>query len=254
MRDLSDELAASSLLAALKALLRERQIAYSDIAERMELSLPTVKRMLNKTSLPLDRLLALCRIAEIELSTLMARVEVEQPRHCFISEEQDRFFAERPEFLTYLILLVESGLGPSEIEQTRCISRRSGEAYLRKLEELGFLEREPGFRVRLKIEPPLGFGPGSEVLKRSQGRFVSSIVDKVVAGEADDGCFALIKPLYLDVAVYAEMLQKIAEVIDKYSYLSKQTRKRALEAQVWSVAVAAAPGSHWESGELRELY
>lgn len=69
------EFESEAILLALKELLRERRIGYQAIADSMKISLPTVKRMLNKTNLPLDRLLAICLMAKIDAEEVLARAK-----------------------------------------------------------------------------------------------------------------------------------------------------------------------------------
>ena len=57
----SSDLDATRYLEALKEFLRERRVTYGELAEALRCSLPTVKRALNKPSLPLSRLLELRR-------------------------------------------------------------------------------------------------------------------------------------------------------------------------------------------------
>jgi len=49
-----------ALLDALKMMLRERKLSYSVIARAIDVSLPTIKRLLNKPTIPLSRLMEIC--------------------------------------------------------------------------------------------------------------------------------------------------------------------------------------------------
>ena len=88
---LSDDTEAESLLAALKEMLKSRRIGYRAIAEALAVSLPTVKRMLNKTRMPLDRFLSICRLADVEPSEVLALADRRRPKHHVFSAEQAAF-------------------------------------------------------------------------------------------------------------------------------------------------------------------
>jgi hypothetical protein len=212
---------ACQLLAALKELLRERRISYPMIAEAMDISLPTVKRMLNKPSLPLDRLMGVCRVAGIEPTEVFTRAERQRPTHTVFTAEQDELFDLHPEFLSYLSRLVNDGKTPAEIQDAEGISPDSTERYLIGLAKVGLLERDTGTRVKLKVSSPLGFGPDSRVLRKIQGAFMTEIVERVLGGETD-GVHALMKPLFLRRDTYRELVGELRAIVDKYSYLSSR--------------------------------
>ncbi|WP_411826986.1 helix-turn-helix domain-containing protein [Luteolibacter sp. AS25] len=71
----SDHENATHLLEALKGILKERRLGYQTVADSLNLSLPTVKRMLNKASIPLNRLMAICRLADTPLAEVFAQAE-----------------------------------------------------------------------------------------------------------------------------------------------------------------------------------
>ncbi|WP_442889705.1 helix-turn-helix domain-containing protein [Congregicoccus parvus] len=235
----SGEIEAGLWLRSLKSALHERGIGYAEVARELGVSLPTVKRLLNKPGLPFDRLVSLCRLAGLELSELAARVERERPRHYLFDDVQDRLFAERPEYMTYFVCLAEAGETPLEIEARVGLSRLSTERYLIGLERAGLLEREEELRVRLKVRPPFGFAPGSRVLRRRQARFMERVTARVSSGEAGRH-FALMKPLRLAPALYREMTKDLLEVLDRYSLFSARTRPGD-EMEDWSLAIAVAP-------------
>ncbi|MDQ8202262.1 helix-turn-helix transcriptional regulator [Pelagicoccus sp. SDUM812003] len=229
---------AGRLLSALKGLFKERGLGYSELAERLEVSLPTMKRLLNKSNLPLDRMLELCRIAGVELSEVISRAEAQRPRHALFTEEQDRLFAERPEFMGFFLRLVEEGKTPLEIERQAGISRLSTERYLIGLERVGLLERLEGLRCKALVRPPFGFGPGSRVLRQQQKRFMERVTASVVEGQS--GSFALMKPLSLSPGLAQEMRTELVELLDRYAFFSARAESRGA-GHDWNLAVALAP-------------
>ena len=113
----SSELDATRYLAALKELLKERGVTYAELAKALHCSLPTVKRALNKPSLPLNRLMEFCEIAGIAFEDLHQRVERCRPKHYVFTDEQDQLFFERVELLDYLVELAREGTTPSDIAE-----------------------------------------------------------------------------------------------------------------------------------------
>ena len=239
----SSEYEANALLTALKQLLRERRIGYQLIADSLEVSLPTVKRMLNKPGLPLDRLFSICRIAQIEPADVFSKAAKERPQHTLFTAEQDELFFKKPDFLTYFSKLTEEGLSPEEIAEAESLTLHSTEKYLSGLERVGLIERDIGLKVRILIEPPFGFGTDSKVLRAKHAEFLQHTVAQVLSVDRAEGVFAVLKPLRLQPGLYSEMLGELKAVVDKYAYHSEHPGNRNVpSAGLWNLAIASGPG------------
>ena len=235
---------AEFLLTALKEILRDRRIGYQAIADAMEVSLPTVKRMLNKPNLPLDRLYRICRIAKIDPIEVFALAEKQRPTHSILTPDQDALFFENPHILSYFLCLIEDGKSPDEIGEDENLVPLSTERYLSSLEKVGLIEREVGTKVRLLISPPIGFGPDSRVLKTQSAGFLKHTVEQVLEPGSDKKVFAILKPFRLQPDVFKEMLGEFSALVDKYAFLSEHPGNRDLpDREDWNVAIAAGPGS-----------
>ena len=245
---------AGAVLAVLKHLLRERRIGYQSIAKALGVSLPTVKRMLNKPNLPVDRLFAICRIAQIDPVDVFSEAAKARPRHTFFTAEQDELFFKQPEFLSYFQKLTAEGLTPDEIAASENLTAHSTQTYLAGLERVGLIERETGTKFRLLLEPPFGFGPESRVLRAKHVEFLQHTVTQVLAVDREPGVFALLKPLRLNADLYAEMLGELRALVDKYAYHSEHHTNRDLpDREDWNLAIAAGPGTDEEAAPLKQL-
>ncbi|MEM7383451.1 MAG: XRE family transcriptional regulator [Verrucomicrobiota bacterium] len=229
----------ASLLEALKAVLKDRGLTYPDLAGKLGVSLPTIKRLLNKPGIPLDRLMEICRLADVSLSDLFERATELAPKHSIFTESQDALFAESPDARQFFSELFFERKKPSQIAKEHDLTRLSVEKYLSLLEKVGLLEREPGGRVKFCVSPPIGFGPDSRVLREIQEQFMRSIVDSVIHAKTEvKGRFVIMKPLRLSDQQYEAMLEELRSVIDRFSFLS-ESGGRTEEAESWQLAVAA---------------
>ena len=245
---------AKALLAALKQLLKERRIGYQAIADSLEVSLPTVKRMLNKSNLPVDRLFAICRIAQIDPVDVFARAAKAHPQHTIITAEQDELFFEKPEFFTYFWKLANEGLTPDEIAASENLSQRATQRYLAGLERVGLIERDTGNKIRMLVEPPFGFAPESKMLGAQHAEFLQHIVSEVLSPDRGAEVFALLKPLRLQDELYSEMLGELADLVHKYAYHSEQPGNRDVpNRKDWSLAIAAGPGMQDDLPPLKPI-
>ena len=231
------------LLEALKEIFRDRRISYQAIADALDVSLPTVKRMLNKPGLPLDRLFALCQIADIEPAEVFALADKNKPTHTNITAEQDQLFFDHPEFLSYFMELFDSGKSPQQIADENELSKLSTERYLSGLAKVGLIERGLGLQYQLMIDPPIGFGPDSKVLQASFVDFLDHTVKQVLSTDTEKGCFSILKPLRLPNDLYLEMIDELSSIVDKYAYLSEHSNSRKItDREDWNLAIASGPG------------
>ena len=233
------------LLAALKSMLKERRIGYAALAAELDVSLLTVKRTLNKSAVPLDRLLDICRIAKIDFSELVERAAATESDHTFFDAEQDALFTRCPPMLTYFVAL-QSGQSPADIARQFRLTSVSTTRYLDALAGVELVQvtgSGKSIEVELLVEPPVGFSPGSTTLARLSAAVLTSVVERVVAAtDRHDGDFSLLKPLRLSERQYRQMTGELYDVVNRYSFLSEGAGIAAAddERPEWQLAIAAS--------------
>ena len=153
------------LKAALKSLLKEKDIQYVELAERLSCSVPTIKRILGPEELTLSRLLDICDVLEIKLSELEAIVkEGALVKRVEFTPEQDAFFAKNTNYLAYYSAL-HTDMTPAEIATKYGLTKKSTDLYLIRLEKLGLLTIDAKGRVRLKNKQFPGLSRNGELMK-----------------------------------------------------------------------------------------
>ena len=238
----SSEFNATRYVESLKDLLKERGITYGELADALHCSLPTVKRALNKPSLPFSRLLEFCEHAQIQFDELHRRAEQRRPVHYVFRGDQDQLFAERKEILQYFLELAKRGLSPSEIAERHDLDRRSSQLYLSHLARVGLVELQGGNRVKLLVEPPFGFGPRSLVMQHEHETFLRNIVSEVLTSDPEDKRrVAVLKPIYLTEEDYDQMIDSLVNVIHRFAAIADRGLSRG-DTSLWNVALACGPG------------
>ena len=238
----SSKLDASCYLEALKELLKERGVTYARLADAVHCSLPTVKRALNKPTLPFSRLLEFCEIAQIPFGDLYERAEQRRPRHYVFTEEQDQLFAEREELFGYFLELACEKSTPSDIAKRHNLDQRSTALYLQHLAKVRLVERLGRNRARLRVTAPFGFGPNSRVMRREHENFLKMIVEDVLADDpVKTGCVAVLKPLHLTEEDYKQMVTEMEKVVHRYAAIAERGLSRG-STSLWQVAFACGPG------------
>ena len=135
-----------TLLKNLKSRLRADGISYRVLAERLDLSEPTIKRDLSRGEFSLARLDRICEVLNVTLEELL------QPQGTAsliteLSAEQEQALVSRPKLLL-IAYLIANDWKFQEIVSTFQIGENELIDVLLKLEKLGFSEFRPPNRVR----------------------------------------------------------------------------------------------------------
>lgn len=251
--DSTSKLDAACYLAALKAILKERGITYSDLAHSLECSLPTVKRALNKSSLSLTRLLEIAGVARVSLAEICERAAEHQPKHFVFTPQQDQMFSEREELLAYFIELATTENTPGDIAQKHGLDRRSTVLYLTHLERLGLIKRTARNHAKLLVKPPFGFAAGGPYLRSQCRDFLKAVVSSVVdADPPDPNCTAILKPLMLTEKDYRQFIGEIMNLIDRFAAISERRIGKG-KTSLWQIAIACGPGPEHRPGNLPRI-
>lgn len=154
------EFKSQKIKTVLKNQLKKKNLTYEDLAEELECSVPTVKRILGAEEITLNRLLQLCAILNISLSEIEALSAEGEKKEIKFSEEQETFLAKNPNYWAYLMKLF-SGKTPAEIAKEYSLTARSTDKYLIALEkqELIRVTGKQKVKPNFKDTPTLGNGP-----------------------------------------------------------------------------------------------
>ena len=138
-------------LLEIKQQLKRKGIAYADIAERMELSEITVKRMLNQDDISVGRLTVLAEAAGFSMSKLIGIAEAKLPEVKCFTAHQDEAFVRHPHLFQYFMKLQEHDRSPETVARLFNLDDLSTYLYLRKLEDLGLIELHEAIKMRRPI-------------------------------------------------------------------------------------------------------
>jgi DNA-binding Xre family transcriptional regulator len=234
-----------AILKAAKALLRKQKHTYEDLARHLEISLPSVKRAMNSSHLPLSRVLEICEFLGFSLAELLAFTRKDwNESFCFTPAQED-FFAEHPHFLAYFLEVLD--LSPAEIEKRHGLSRKSTHAYLKKLEKMGLVEWHPGDKVKHQVHGPIHWDDhgrlGQKFSRTMIQGFASHAVKKLGAPEKMQ---LELQGFNLTEEEFSEFGARYGKLLDEFRQLSMFNRKirKKTEAPLASVMMIA---DYWEN-------
>ncbi|OCX63776.1 hypothetical protein BFP70_11810 [Thioclava sp. SK-1] len=146
----------AELFEILKSVLKARKVTYADLAQRLEVSEPTIKRVFADRDCKLSRMVEICAALDLTLDDLMAQASHVDLRPTQLSGMQEaRLATNRPAFNLFLLLL--DGMPFDAIRDHYQLSPQQSFKLGIALEKLGLAEVMPGNRVRLTVQGPVDF-------------------------------------------------------------------------------------------------
>lgn len=169
------------LIDTLKRELKAQGKTYIDVAEQLELSEASVKRLFAERNFTLQRLEAICDLLNLELSELFQMMSKEQRQLTQLTREQEKEIA-NDLILLLITVSVISGMTYSDIQNAYNIPETDCIQKLAKLDRLKIIELLPGNRVKLLIAPNFHWLPNGPIQQFFQEKveqdFFSSRFDK----------------------------------------------------------------------------
>jgi transcriptional regulator with XRE-family HTH domain len=142
------EFKSQKIKSVIKVLLKKKGLTYEDLSQELECSVPTIKRILGREELTLNRLLQFCEIVGTDLAELEKLTKENSIKEEKFTEEQEAFLAKNQNYFAYLMKLFMEQT-PLEIAQKFNLNSRSTDKYLIGLEKLDLI-RVTG---RQKVKP-----------------------------------------------------------------------------------------------------
>ncbi|MFC1664967.1 helix-turn-helix domain-containing protein [Pseudomonadota bacterium] len=138
------------LIDALKRELRRQGRTYRDIANALELSEASVKRMFSERTFSLSRLDRICELLDMEISDLVRMMEQATELTTHLSLQQEKELVSDIKLLLMAHLLMNRWTF-SEVIESYEITELEGIQLLAKLDRMKIIQLLPGNRVKLMI-------------------------------------------------------------------------------------------------------
>ncbi len=170
--------------AVLKSLLKKKKQTYLDLAEHLNCSEPTVKRILGLEELSLSRLLQICDFLNITLAEIENLIQKGGREEFHLSEKQQLFLVQNKSHFAYL-MEIYNGLSAEQIADKYNLSQKSTQKYLIQLEKFDLVKV-----IKNKVRPfnkafpslsngPLGVAFYKAFIQNSSAFFIDHISDQI---------------------------------------------------------------------------
>lgn len=161
------------LFGVLKQMLKAKGISYRELADKMGLSEPTIKRLFQERDCKLSRMLEVCDALGVSLADLMKLEEQVQVEPTLLPLELEKALAQQEGLMSFFLLLV-TDFDAQTIAEHNQLTEVDCYRYLRELEKLELLRLGPERQVRLLVSKPIRWrtnGPLQQRLVEINQRF-----------------------------------------------------------------------------------
>ncbi len=237
---------ATTLVDALKRILKGRGITYARVAAALDLSEASVKRMFSRREFTLQRLEDICRVAGVEFAELVHETTGESGI-VHLSVEQEREIVSDPK----LMLVALCAVGNWTFEQivdTYSMSEAECVACLVRLDRRRIIELQPGNRIRPLISRTFSWRPDGPIQRyfreRVESEYLSCKFDR------PDELFLFVSGMLSRLST-ADVIARMRRVVGDFAELHAGDRSLPLrERHGTSLLVAIRP---WEPRAFRAL-
>jgi transcriptional regulator with XRE-family HTH domain len=239
--------ASRQLLAAIRALLRERGMTYRELAEALGVSEPTVKRDFSRGDFSLSRLDRICEVLEVSLAELANGASTSRHSMTQLSEQQERALVREPRLLLLTYLLVNDWKF-GEITAAFAMDENALVSLLLRLDALKIVNYRPPHRVKKLTARNFTWrkdGPVHEY-------FLTRVAPEFLRGRFDEAGdeFRFIGGT-LSAASLARMKVSMAQLADEFEELARHDARLPLELRDGCSALLAL--RKWEFSEFTRL-
>ena len=141
------------IISTLKKSLKLHGKTYADVAEHLDLSEASVKRMFAQEAFSLNRLDSICSLMNMEITELMQLVNESNARQITeLSDEQEKQLVSDIELLLVTISVINH-LSFKEILEAYTISETQCIQHLATLDRLNIIELLPKNKIKIKVSP-----------------------------------------------------------------------------------------------------
>jgi len=209
----------------LRAELRAANLTYKTLAERIDMSESSVKRLFGQKDMPLSRLAQICQAAGIALEDVLRRAADARPQADALTLPQETALVAKPHLLLVAICCLGHWTLEQIVENYR-LSEAECIVALAELDRLGLIELRPLNRYGMRVSHAFHWLPDGPVQKF----FREHMVPDYFAGRFDGpGETLMCLPARLSAASAAEVAQKIAQLAAELARLHKHDRRLPAE-------------------------
>lgn len=203
----------NELVDSLKRMLKARDITYATLAQQLDISESTVKRMFSTGSINLKRLDEICQALDIGLADLASEARSGRDPLAELSVEQEQALVDDPQLMLAMYLVLNRWQQTEALEFYR-LSAPQWTRLLARLDRLGMIELLPGNRTRARTQRNFRWRHEGPMQRFFQKRLLPEYFSRPFDGEHDHLMLlsGMVSPA--SAALIQRRLQEAAEAFD----------------------------------------
>lgn len=224
-----------ALIATLKRALKANGKTYADVAQVLELSQASVKRLFSSQQLSLERLDSICQMIGLEITDLVRQMDAESGRLEGLTAEQEREIAGD---LTLLLITVcvlnrwtlDDILRVHPLDRHLCIQK------LAQLDRLGIIELLPGNRIKLKVAANFHWIENGPIQRFFQQRIASEYF--TTRFQDEDECLIVLNGMLSNTSnqAFQRRMQRLAQ---EFEVLNREDAALAFDQRQGATVILA---------------
>lgn len=236
-----------ALVEVLKRELRSRGVTYAQVARKLNLSEASVKRMFSRKDFTLKRLDQVCQLTHADFSELARTLNREETLIAQLTYEQEKEIASSVKLFLVAVCALNH-VTPEQIVEIYDISQAECIQLLAKLDRIGFIQLQPGNRIKLLVSRDFAWLPDGPIQRffkqHAHGDFIRSRFDR------PDEFIVAVNGM-LSSSSRATIVARLKRVAREFSELhNDDLRLPQSERSAMSLLVAIR---HWELQAFAEL-
>jgi len=223
------------LISTLKRELRRKHVTYKHIAEALELSEASVKRMFANGQFTLERIDAVCKLLDWDWIDLAEATKSNEKMLDHLTDDQEVEIAKDIELLMVAVSVIngfsfQDLINHYELSETQCIQK------LAKLDRLNLIELLPGNRIKLKISTNFRWNPKGPIQKYFLDVVVKEFFNTRFAGAEEK---LVVMNALLSDAAHQNIQQKMDKLAAEMSLAMQSESDLPLRAKKGNTLVIA---------------
>lgn len=238
---------AEQLITTLKQRLKSQGKTYRDVAQALDLSEPSVKRLFASGRFTVERMVQVANFLGYTLAELSHEAQTTQPRISTLNEQQERELVSD----TRLLIVAVCALNQwtlDEIMRYYRISEAECVRHLLHLDRLGIIVLLPGNRIRLNIARDFDWLPGGPIQRYFRGKELADFLQSRF--DAEDETMSFVNGMLTGPA-QSQMQEELRKLRRRFAELHAESLAAPLDKRYGTALLIAM--RHWEPEEFTRL-
>ncbi len=202
---------------AFRQQMKKHEMTFAELADKLEMSTPGIKKIFQKENISLERFKQICRVLELNPSEVLEMESRRAVRIKSLSKEADAYLAKEERALNLYWLLAIEKLTLSEAIQVLNFSKADTYGFLRNLDRFGLVKWLENDEVKVPDGAPFVFGQGTTCAEKFARKQALALISAAFDNKPTHQSHLSVRYLNLPPEILSELAKKMADLADDIS-------------------------------------